>query len=278
MVTPAILGFIADGAFSFPAADWRLTSPERRDSLLAVSATELLSFRPQRLEEEHGGPIAWAELRPCGRRYFVHSPIAPLSPLLPLVYRQAFAHFWVGTLCNAALAPQVTVTLSDGESLLQIESGRFHVPWSNNAELDWFGVYPIGDRGLPVSPEQAAVFVAGTLGTRVAAIPEGWRWYPHPAPTPYPAQCILWKITLANARDFLDAFNQPRSSTEVYVGRFPACARGELSFWLPSYQSPAIVVPVDTGGTGYTLVALPLTAPIYFERVRAAGSRPRQGH
>lgn len=279
MLAPAVQQYLNDGQLVFPPATWRVTSPARLDSMLATSANELRIFHASGLtryyEEDHGGPIAWSELHPCGRRFHVRSQIASLPASVAFYIRQAFASSWVGNLCNALGQEEMTVIVADEESVLRIENGRFRSPWSTGNELQWWGVYPVGEHGLPLSPEQAVVFAATALGTRIASLPEAWRWFPtSPPPNGYPSQCVLWKLTLTEPHAFRDSFDEDRETTEVYVGRYPACARGEPAFWLPRGQSFSLAVDTGTAVRG-TMIAVPLADPIYFDRVMPSGGRDR---
>lgn len=272
-VTPAVAPSVQGGGFVLPIPPWTVTSPARRDSLLAVLPTVLRHFRAssvaQRWTEEHGRPITWDDLQACGRTYYARTPFAPLPDAIPAFYRQQAGGVWVGSLCGSRGDRQLTVTLTDAESAFIIENGDFRKPWANGGELHVAGTRPNVDRGLPLSPEQAAMFVYQQLNVRVAAVPEAWRWYPFPWLSSNPGECPLWRVALESAREFRDEFLALRSADAVYVGRYPDCHTGRPAFWLPRPQAPAVVI--DTGG----LVPVPLVAPYQFARATIPTRRPR---
>jgi len=133
------------------------------------------------------------------------------------------------------------VEVADGESALEISAssdfaGDFFISEGEYGLLESDRSY---DAGLPLSPEQAAVFAVERTGRRVASVPVAIMVHPGSYGNRMPAKCMRWRIQLESPVRLRGRYGEYHTS-EVYVRRERYC-------WGPLVLQVADSVQPDSG-------------------------------
>jgi hypothetical protein len=196
-------------------------------------ARDFIHLSKRRYEQEHGGPIDFEALRPCGRVYFARSAFSSPGSFVPKAVRRGEGSWWLVRMCNRSGLAQILLGVSalNGDYWRTL---RGEAPLSPDDAGAWFESYPIplGRAGeWMLAPEEAVRRVARLTGELIAKEPElfaldGPFW-------------SAWRIEIARpARVRARSGGTQLESREFYVGRFVNFdSLGVLS------ATPAIAVP-----------------------------------
>lgn len=217
------------------------------ESLAVAVARRNLPYDRERLDREHGGPIAYRWMIPCGRTAYAAPAFERLAGDDPATAawpeQKAFGPWWLVTLCAPGGEPQLSVAVSAYATELRVTAdGSIEFPAIGGNDFLPLGI-PRGRAAdeLPTA-EAAAVLAAKLSGRRVAAAPELVApYYREDAP-----QGARWRVRLDGPARILTAGGSAAVVTEVYVSRVPRRGASRERTWAAAASQPAAVEMVLT--------------------------------
>lgn len=199
-LTPELQNAVGpDGLFRLPvAADPSLLSEVDATALAAGFVREFATRIPKTLEEQHGGPINFADLAPCGRRWLAASSYVGTDEVPPEESRalyEAIGPRWIVGFCEqqGRGATQLSVAVPAHTPNVRIENGKLLLGNGGNA-LHVRGVPADWNGSLPLDPEHAAIAAYQATGRRVSSVPRLVG-----APVDAVPQAAQWRMALAAA-------------------------------------------------------------------------------
>lgn len=167
-----------DGLFNFdyslpPAGDEMSRDEALQFAWAAVRhvATAVGNARKYIEDEEHGGPIAWTELAPCGRRIFpVFTNLADPGQVVPHYVRTPLGAAYDVEFCSLSGVRTVhaLVLVRTLASIRADGSIDFPQPGGTEFLVSGIPLRPLTD----LTPEYAARIVSEKLGIRISEVPE----------------------------------------------------------------------------------------------------------
>lgn len=173
LVTSAVaLSLGSDGKLALPP-------PLSREGEIGEEAARTLAriwvrdFAPMRissLERDRGARIDLAHLHPCGRSYYVDTPLEPVSqPDVPRPIKKALGAAWLISLCGEKEEAQVSLAIA---ALTDVTVVNDSLKFPNLYGNDFFSVaIPATQAELPRPPEVVIRSVVAATGRRVSSLP-----------------------------------------------------------------------------------------------------------
>lgn len=222
------------------------------------------------LEQEHGGPIAFAVLAPCERPTYAVSAYADFPPPVPGWVRRGFGSHWAIPMCQSGGPAQLSVGIPDEPRDLRIVDGQLVFrQFGGGEDLNLYGISVRFPSGLPLTPEEAVEAVYRTTHVRTSDTPTAYN-----LPVNLPL-CASWRVPLERGTSVRDVESgETALATELYVRHVPACLSDSVAFYMPQNVQPQaawVRFPKDTTGLGNPLdidsALVRLSGPMLFRRV-----------
>lgn len=259
LVGNALAAVDANGHFvSSPPGGDGLISPSRAAELARAAVVTFAPLRRSYLEQQHGGSLAFATLKP-GRPYFADTPYVLDLPsdVHPSVRKYLGPYYLVPMMQSDRQVLSIAVSAYDSD--IGIERGRIVFPVRHGNDFIMQGVRGPHE-SAPVSPEQAARIAASTLGARVSEPPQLLL-----AERTFVPQWARWRLTLEREVVVTGAkTGRTYSTREVFVG-----PRGELS--VATLDQPGAFTMPDPVGRRTFTVGHRSADPLSFELVAKMG-------
>ncbi len=270
-----------DGAFVFPPPPYRITSPLRADSLALAELHYMqrtYGVEPRLasgwLYGDYDRVIRLAELGLCARRsYYVRSAFASLPPSLSDNLRRSYAPQYAVPLCRSDGAGELAVEVADEAGTSNVSNGEFVPPSSAGAGIGVVATTFLGERGLPLSPEQAVKALALAGGPPIDMVPMAELVYPgNSIFSRDKAPCMRWHLRLAQSTTVRTTDGTLEQVRDVYVTRAVACNAGDPVIQAADVTQPGsfttyFSTPNPDGSATGSSVSIALSLPIRFHPV-----------
>lgn len=123
-------------------------------------------------ELQHGGPINFGALAPCGRTMYARSSYEPMDGSVDPAVRSDFGPWWIVGLCGGGSRPVFAVAVSAVATSLRVNGDQVIFPAIYGQEIFATGIPTGQESPLAITPEAAVTMTATRGRTLVARVPE----------------------------------------------------------------------------------------------------------
>jgi hypothetical protein len=229
------------------------------------------------LERDRGDAIDFDQLHLCLSPLYVSAPFGDFPPSVPGNLRRAWGAQWAIPLCGADGAAQLSVGVPDNPTDLRLESGTVVRTRTQGGGSDYnaAGIPRRFPYGLPLTAEGAVEAVFGITQRRTITVPVAFDQHDDDGFGQLPL-CGSWRLSVETPVTVVSEKTGKTSlPREFFIRRVPGCYSDSIVVYVASASQPttrSLVFAKDTvsndTSTGLDTVAVALTGPVLFERVR----------